>query len=90
MNYYEGVVDNSIGLVTGTSAAINFSNREIHRVRFKGAIGNAEAVYLGTTSSNMWPLAAGSDTDWIPADNLSDFWYKGGTGTVNKLHVWTQ
>ena len=87
---YEDVVNNNIGVVTGTSTAINFPNRDIHMARFKGASPNAEICYLGTAASDMWPLAAAADTGWIMADNLADFWYKGGTGTVNRLHYWTQ
>ena len=86
----EDVVNNGIGLVTGTSTAVNFPNVGCQIVRFKAHPANAEVVYLGTSASHMWPLSAGNDTDWVDADNLSDFWYKGGTGSVNRLHFWTQ
>lgn len=87
---YEDVIPNGIGVVTGTATALNFPNSDIHLIRFKAAPANLEVFYLGTTANNMWPLSAGDDTGWVLADNWSDYWYKGGTGTVNHLHYWIQ
>lgn len=53
---FDDVVNNSIGLVTGTSTALQFPNVGIRMVRFKANPSNAEVVYIGTTSANMWPL----------------------------------
>lgn len=88
---YDDVINNGIGVVTGTATAVNFPNMEIRMVRFKADANNPAASFLGTTASHMWPLAAGDDTGWVMADNLADFWYKGtGTATPNLLHYWTQ
>lgn len=87
---YEDVINNGIGVVTGTANAIQFPSHGLLMVRFKANPANSERVYLGTTASHMWPLSAGDDTGWAMADDLSDYWYKGGTGTVNRIHFWVQ
>jgi hypothetical protein len=88
---YEDVINNGIGLVTGTAVAIQFPSHGVQLVRFKADPSNPANSFLGTTASHMWPLAAGDDTGWVLADDLSDYWYKGtGTAAPNLIHFWVQ
>lgn len=88
---YDDVINNNIGVVTGTASAVNFPSRAIKMARFLADASNPASSFLGTTANHMWPMAAGNDTGWVLADDLADFWYRGtGTATPNLIHYWTQ
>lgn len=85
---YDDVIDNAVGVVTGTNAAVQFPAIGIGMVRFKADGGNGSNFYLGQNGTATYPLAAGDDTGWVYADDLADYWYKGSGSCY--LHYWFQ
>ena len=77
---------NGFGVATGTANPVALPDINIQRLLIKvsplGVIG-----WIGSYGNATFPIAAGSQTDWIEADNLSDFFYR-GTGAY--FHYWYQ
>lgn len=60
----------------GTSSAAITAEAGIRAIKFKAAAANAGTIHIGqtgTATTSMWPLAAGDETDWLPASNASDY-----------------
>ena len=78
--------NNGFGVVTGTVSPVAFPDVNISSLIIKnsplGVIG-----FLGSSGVVNFPMAAGDDTGWLRADNLSDFYYS-GTGAY--FHYWYQ
>lgn len=79
-------VTNSFGTATGTTNAVQFPDNISRRLKIKVSHLGV-AGWVGAFGAATFPMSAGSDTEWVESDNLSDFWYK-GTGAF--FHYWIQ
>lgn len=82
-----------IGIVSGTVGSTNFPDVGCGLVRFKGLSTNIGTFFISNvsgTASQGYPIRAGEDSGWIATSNLNRFWFKNGSGTVDKLAYWLQ
>lgn len=91
VDQFEGSpLNNTFGRVSGTASDTQFQSVPALLLRLKAASGNAGSFFIGTQNKMFWELDASEDTGWIPANDLSDFWYKNASGTADTLSYWVQ
>lgn len=79
-----------IKLFSGTTAT-QFPDIPAKLARFKPWSSNIGSFFIGESANDLfYELDAGDDTEWVNISNLNQFWFKGVSGTVDKLAVWLQ
>lgn len=83
-------------VVTGTTGGTQFPSIACGLARMKALSSNSGIFTLGhrsgTSTTLPWPLSAGDDTGWFAVgnNNLNTYWYKGLSGSMDKVAVWLQ
>lgn len=82
---------NQMYVVSGTPTPTQFLTGTCMLVRFKADPGNNENFRLGSTpDTTLYPMAAGDDTGWVSAHNMSQFWHSNISGSAEYLYYWLQ
>lgn len=82
---------NSFGIMTGTSSGVAFPDRPALLVRFQADPDNVAPVFLGSSAATcIWQMAAGTETGWIAANNLNQFFQRAASGTMDYIQWWVQ
>jgi hypothetical protein len=78
-----------IGKITGSFTATQMGDFPCKLLRFKADPGNAGEFVIGDSAVSLFfPLEAGDDTGWIPANNMNEYWYGLTSGTTDFLYYW--
>ena len=78
-----------IGLITGSASATQFPDKSCRMIRFKAGEGNSGVFVLGgNANQQLFPLGAGDDTGWIPANNMNEYYYRTASGSMDQLAYW--
>jgi hypothetical protein len=78
-----------IGRVTGSATCTQFPDRPIKTIRFKAGEENVGIFLIGSRSNECYfPLGAGDDSGWIPANNMNEYYYSDVSGSLDHLNYW--
>lgn len=83
---------NIFGVVTGTVAATQFltGTYSCQQLRLKANPDNIGTFFIGNSEVQEWPLDAGQETQWVLARDLSQFYFRNPSGTLDYLLFWLQ